>query len=600
MTLIRRSVFVALPFLVVSFGQAIPDRQSADAHYQKSKAALAAKDIPTALSEAYAAEAADSKNGMYAANTGDVLTEAHEYEKALQAHLRARDRGYKDDWNEVRIAMSYLRLNQFDACIRILEAGAKNRPEYAPYKGNLPFSYVSRGRDYNTKKRWDLAQEDFKRAYAIAPEGYVLLELAMSYEKLGNRNEAIRLLADGLIRIPDYEWFRPNLATLLGWRGSDLMKEKKLDAALKDLMWARELAPDADWISFSYAICIRELSRYEEAIQLLKDGIPKFPKYEWFLANLPYTYFLAVDNAIKNNDSKRVQSRLHLCLDGIDPVRGYEWNRSIVSAVFAGVAYLKDENQFSLARKKLERAFPEEPWLYEQLGWAWLSLHDGATGGANQEVLDEVIRLRRKGMTLFEAQHPDRSRFTDVSFPLKGWFWVASKFDDQVWSHVGLQGKYCMDLIHVDSKTGSAIKPGTDGQRNEDSFTFGQPLYAVFDGVVEGANDEVPDQKPGEAAAHGNSITIQNSNGTKSYYDHLKQHSLKVKKGDSVRAGEQVASIGNTGQSGGPHLHFCLMDKDTVTVFHSFRKTRIRENGVTDAPREFEGAFGKGWLVEGK
>lgn len=53
---------------------------------------------------------------------------------------------------------------------------------------------------------------------------------------------------------------------------------------------------------------------------------------------------------------------------------------------------------------------------------------------------------------------------------------------------------------------------------------------------------------------YGNYVVVQHSNGTKTFYAHLQRVSVSI--GDSVSQGEQVGTVGNTGRSTGPHLHF--------------------------------------------
>ena len=54
----------------------------------------------------------------------------------------------------------------------------------------------------------------------------------------------------------------------------------------------------------------------------------------------------------------------------------------------------------------------------------------------------------------------------------------------------------------------------------------------------------------------GNYITLTHADGVQTMYKHLKQNSLKVKKGDTVTAGQPLATMGNTGHCTGVHLHF--------------------------------------------
>ena len=78
----------------------------------------------------------------------------------------------------------------------------------------------------------------------------------------------------------------------------------------------------------------------------------------------------------------------------------------------------------------------------------------------------------------------------------------------------------------------------------------GTPIYAARDGVV---------TRAGSAQGFGNWIVIQHDeNGQRvdSVYGHMTAASITVKPGDTVKAGQQIATIGSEGQSSGPHLHY--------------------------------------------
>lgn len=75
----------------------------------------------------------------------------------------------------------------------------------------------------------------------------------------------------------------------------------------------------------------------------------------------------------------------------------------------------------------------------------------------------------------------------------------------------------------------------------------GDPIYAIYDGEIIEANYD---------QWNGNYIKIKHDNDIISVYCHCEK--LLVEKGAVIRGGEKIATVGSTGQSTGPHLHFEL------------------------------------------
>ena len=64
-----------------------------------------------------------------------------------------------------------------------------------------------------------------------------------------------------------------------------------------------------------------------------------------------------------------------------------------------------------------------------------------------------------------------------------------------------------------------------------------------------------------------NAIYVQHSDGSRTWYGHLKNGSLTTKDvGDTVTAGEFLGIIGSSGNSTGPHLHFEVYDSNSNLV----------------------------------
>jgi murein DD-endopeptidase MepM/ murein hydrolase activator NlpD len=76
----------------------------------------------------------------------------------------------------------------------------------------------------------------------------------------------------------------------------------------------------------------------------------------------------------------------------------------------------------------------------------------------------------------------------------------------------------------------------------------GTPIYAVADGLVIDA---------GPTAGYGAWVKLRHADGTVTLYGHV--NSWLVSVGQRVMAGDQIATVGNRGNSTGPHCHFEVM-----------------------------------------
>ncbi|MEE3853386.1 M23 family metallopeptidase [Gordonia sp. LSe1-13] len=77
----------------------------------------------------------------------------------------------------------------------------------------------------------------------------------------------------------------------------------------------------------------------------------------------------------------------------------------------------------------------------------------------------------------------------------------------------------------------------------------GTPIYAVTDGVV---------LESGPASGFGQWVRVRQDDGTIGVFGHVDQSFVRA--GQKVHAGQKIATVGNRGQSTGPHLHYEVWD----------------------------------------
>lgn len=123
-----------------------------------------------------------------------------------------------------------------------------------------------------------------------------------------------------------------------------------------------------------------------------------------------------------------------------------------------------------------------------------------------------------------------------------------------VWPVAGAKGK----AWKVTSKFGWRTHPISGAKKHHNGVDIWQakeptPLRACFDGKVIGVSTST------DPNGAGNKVVVQSTvNGKKITwtYFHMVKGSIKVKKGQEVKAGDVVGKMGDTGFATGKHLHW--------------------------------------------
>lgn len=107
----------------------------------------------------------------------------------------------------------------------------------------------------------------------------------------------------------------------------------------------------------------------------------------------------------------------------------------------------------------------------------------------------------------------------------------------------------------------------TDGKALEDYLCWNEKILAPAAGKVIDAVDGLPDQAIGTTNTEqpaGNHVVLDLGQGEFAFLAHLRKGSVRVGKGDTVAAGDELGRCGNSGNTSEPHLHFHL--QTTVTL----------------------------------
>jgi hypothetical protein len=201
-----------------------------------------------------------------------------------------------------------------------------------------------------------------------------------------------------------------------------------------------------------------------------------------------------------------------------------------------------------------------------------------------------------------------------IDFPLRGEWTALHSPAERIPSHGTdyFAQRYAFDFCRLDARNvphrASVLRHIFATIPSTACLCWNEPVVAAFDGLVVSSRDGWPDHarvglvsglllswfSRAEPSADdyrpltGNYVVVEGPPGA-ALYAHLRKGSVAVNPGDRVRTGQQIASVGNSGNSTMPHLHFQLMSSaDPFTA-----------EGRPCAFRRYERLRNGGWEVMG-
>ena len=197
------------------------------------------------------------------------------------------------------------------------------------------------------------------------------------------------------------------------------------------------------------------------------------------------------------------------------------------------------------------------------------SIRDAGYGGSDRykDVKDKGLRQEQLIIDVMEKVGQLKKRMYVQSLSYDE---LAEKAlnKEQYWASIpAIQPIHNEDLNRLASGFGMRLHPILKVRKMHAGIDFsapkGTPIYATGDGKVVEVTTEF--------GGYGKSIVIDHGFGFKTRYGHMNE--FNVKRGQTVKRGDQIGTVGNTGSSTAPHVHYeVIKDNRRINPVHYFFK----------------------------
>ncbi|HPQ42563.1 MAG TPA: M23 family metallopeptidase, partial [bacterium] len=169
------------------------------------------------------------------------------------------------------------------------------------------------------------------------------------------------------------------------------------------------------------------------------------------------------------------------------------------------------------------------------------------------------------------AIRPFKNRYA-YHFPVTGVWQVIRNFDYTLGHRAYAGQEFAIDLVRLGDN--GLLRRNTKDSP-DDFLCFGAPVQAMADGEIIRIEHAIEDNRVGcqsdqkeferrikkysyLSARAGNHVIIRHEDDRYSFYAHLRKDSIPLTTGSTVKKGDEIGAVGNSGQCTFSHLHIQL------------------------------------------
>lgn len=195
------------------------------------------------------------------------------------------------------------------------------------------------------------------------------------------------------------------------------------------------------------------------------------------------------------------------------------------------------------------------PSSIRKAGYGGVDRYESLQGYSSSDLVTQTT----KQLDLIASQLYIQSKSFDEVFDL------ARNKSKMLSSIPAIQPVNNQDINRISSYFGTRTDPFYKVNKFHQGIDFSAPVGTEIYSTGDGKVISVEKSRKG----YGNQLIIDHGFGYKTRYCHLQK--FTVKKGETVKRGQQIGTVGNTGKSSGPHLHYEVLKNDrAVNPIHFF------------------------------